>query len=186
MEASNFKFGQLQNERTIPFSYPNLWSVEKTPAYERLVIAPSANHLALLLELTKTLSEPFGILYVLVGSRAVNVEGRYQNPQPASRVEMETFLKEFQDFSEKDARHHVWIASLPDSSTLVYDNHNVIYAYGQLDGFKRVLVAEGLNQGDVRVPVPHTHNYNPMFDAEENRVLSYWDWKHFPLAKGDE
>jgi hypothetical protein len=186
MEGYDFKFGRLQDTETVPFSYPDIWDVEETPAYERLVIAPSSNQIDLLLELTRILPEPFGILYVLIVSRANRGIGRYQNPQPASRTEMESFLKDFQHFFENDARHHIWIASLPGSSTLVYDNHNVIYAYGELEKFKRVLDARALSRGEVMFPVPHTHNYNPMFDAEENRVLSYWEWKQFPLADSDE
>jgi hypothetical protein len=186
MEGYDFKFGRLQNTETVPFSYANIWDVERSSNYERLVIAPSSNQIDLLLELTGILPEPFGILYVLIISRANHEVGRYQNPQPARRLEMESFLKSFKDFFENDGRHHIWIASLPSSSTLVYDNHNVIYAYGQLEHFQRVLASQGLSRGEVTFPVPHTHNYNPMFDAEENRVLSYWEWKQFPLAESDQ
>ena len=186
MEGYDFKFGHSQGAETVPFFYSNIWNVEQTPAYERLVIAPSSSQIDLLLELTRVLPEPFGILYVLIASRANHERGRYQNPQPISRIEMESFLKDFRSFLEKDARHHVWVASLPGSATLVYDNHNVIYAYGPLQKFKRVLAAQAFSQGKVTFPVPHTHNYNPMFDAEENRVLSYWQWKQFPLADSDE
>ena len=186
MEGYDFKFGRLQDTETVPFPYPNIWDVEKGSNYERLVIAPSSNQIDLLLDLTRILPEPFGILYVLIVSRTNHEAGRYQNPQPASRIEMESFLKDFRRFFENDARHHIWVSSLPSSATLVYDNHNVIYAYGQLEKFKHVLASQGLNQGEVRFPVPHTHNYNPMFDSEENRVLSYWKWKQLPLADSDE
>jgi hypothetical protein len=188
MQTQNFKFGTIQNEQDTnvkQFFYPNLWNIEKTSGPERLIIAPASGYIDLMIELTRILPEPFGILYILAVPRGGNDGGRYQNAQPASRVEMEAFLKSFRDFFESDARHHIWTVSLPSNAMLVYDNHNVIYAYGELENFKQVLLAKDLKRGDVSFPVPHMHNYNPKFDAEETRVLEYAEWKKFPLQEND-
>lgn len=190
MRPQDFKFGTGQNEQdptTVErFFYPNIWNLQKTSGPERLIIAPASGHIELITELTRILPEPFGILYVLVVPRGGNDEGRYQNAQPASRSEMETFLSSFSDFFENDARHHIWLASMPNQVTLVYDRHNVIYAYGELERFKQILLAKGLTQRQVSFPVPHAHYYHPRFDAEESRVLSYMEWQKFPLAEIDD
>ncbi len=86
---------------------------------------------------------------------------------------MEALLKRFRRYFESDACHHLWVTSLPSLALLVYDNHNVIYAYGLLDEFKEVLRANGLTEGQVRFPSPHAHNYNSEFDEDERQIMSY-------------
>jgi hypothetical protein len=181
------KFGYLHAQKPIPFVYPNIYSVQKTTGPDRLAIAPSENHVALLLELVDLLPEPFGILYVLLTPRAGSgTAGRYQSPAPSSRSELTSFIRKFKDYLELDGRHHLWIISLPTSATLVYDNHNVIYAYGPLDSFRQVIRKRGLQDGDVKIPAPHVHNYNQQFDTSEKEIMSYWDWIYFPLAENDD
>jgi hypothetical protein len=132
------------------------------------------------------LPEPFGILYVLLTPRKENQPGRYQSPRPCSRDEMESFLLEFREFFESDGRHHVWVMSLPESSTLVYDQHNVIFAYGPLQEFTEVLKASGFQEGTVSFPSPHAHNYNAENDDTEERLLNHWAWIQTPLQPGDD
>jgi hypothetical protein len=184
MKAHKFSDQILPN--STPYTYPNIWSIETTTGPDRLVIAPSSDQVGLMIELANTLPEPFGILYVLLVSRCDNTEGRYQAPYQCDREEMESFLKQFRDYFELDGRHHIWVTSLPASATLVYDNHNVIYAYGPLEEYKRILSRRGLRKDSVRFPVPHTHNYNAEFDDEEKRILGFWEWQRFPLMQEDD
>jgi hypothetical protein len=189
MASQNYKFGTIQDEHNPngeKYSYTNLWDIQKKNGSERLIIAPTSGHVDLIIELSQILPEPFGILYILVVPRGGNEGGRYENAQPASRSEMEAFLHSFRDFFENDARHHIWIASMPGKAMLVYDNHNVIYAYGEIQKYKQVLVSKGMTQGRVSFPVLHGHFYNQNYDTEETRVLSCMEWKQFPLAKSDE
>ena len=72
-------------------------------------------------------------------------------------------------------------------ATLVYDQHNVIYAYGaNLEVFEQALRERGFTEGAVRFPVPHQHKYNPQFDNQERQILSHWEWIHFPLVEGND
>lgn len=179
-----YKFGTL--EEGVPFVYPNVWKQGKTTGPDRLVIASASGQIDLIRKLTAVLPEPFGILYVLLVPRSGGEEGRYQSPKPFTRDELEAFLTQFQEFFERDARHNLWIRSLPASSTLVYDNHNVTYAYGQLKDFKSVLAQQGLQEGEVHFPDPHSHNYNVEFDQAERDVMSYSEWLHSPLAEQEK
>ena len=70
---------------------------------------------------------------------------------------------------------------------LVYDRHNVIYAYGPLERFIAALESEGLTESkEVRFPVPHAHHYHAEFDVDERSVLKNEEWTLSPLHPGDE
>jgi hypothetical protein len=118
--------------------YPDLWDVEKTAAPERLVVAPANEHVERMLKLSEKMPGPFGILYVLLLSRKGIVRpGRYQSPSLMERARMEQFMREFAIYFESDGRHHIWIASPDDGSTLVYDRHNVITRMDLLISFAK-------------------------------------------------
>jgi len=182
------KFGWVEEGTPRIYQHPNTWAVEKTTGPERLIIAPSGQHVSLVLDLLSTMPEPFGILYVLVVPRGDEKPGRYQTPTPTSRYEAQQFLSRFKTFFEQDGRHNIWIASTAGSNSdqLVYDRHNVIYAYGDLQAFERVLVNRGLSRAEsVSYPCPHVHWYNEEFDADARELLHRYQWKWFPLQDED-
>jgi len=183
--SAAYKFGSIpDSERR--YDYQDVFSLEKNPRLERLVIAPSAKQVTLMVELLGAMPEPYGILYVLVVPRSEAEAGRYQAADFRSRNETEDFLGRFKDFFENDGRHHVWIASRPRPDLLVYDRHNVIYAYGRLPQFERIVLRRGLSKvDDVKFPSPHTHNYNEAFDEDEEELLRYWPWLRSPLRDND-
>ena len=180
-----YKFGSPPDQER-SYKYPNVFAVEKTTGPERLVIAPSSHHVSLLLDLMQMMFEPFRILYVLVfpgGGEA----GRYQVANPVGWNEAEGFLTRFEDFFENDGRHHIRVSSVGTSDLLVYDNHNVIYAYGELQEFNRILVKRGLEKVDaVEFPSPHRHMCNAAYDQAQQEVLRYWEWKQLPLQESDD
>jgi len=181
-----YKFGWIPDEER-SYEYPNVFAVEKTTGPERLVIAPSSQHVPLMLDLMQIMFEPFGILYVLTVPRGGGEAGRYQVANPVAWSEAEGFLSRFEDFFENDGRHHIWVASVGNSDLLVYDKHNVIYAYGELREFERVLLKRGLQKVDsVEFPSPHSHKYNVTYDQAQQEVLRYWEWKKLPLQESDD
>ncbi len=184
--TSQFKFG-WNPEEPQRYEYPNVWSREKTTGPERLVIAPSRDHISLMIELSSVMNDPFWILYVLVVPRGNGDAARFQSTEPVNRKEAETFLFRFREFFEGDGRHHLWLASVSNSDQIVYDKHNVVYAYGNLPAFEEVLSHRGMKKVDeIRFPLPHIHNYNSEFDEEERNLLHYWEWKQYPLRDSDE
>lgn len=130
--------------------------------------------------------EPFFLLYVLVVSRTDDEVGRYQS-EPLDRHALQSFLKDREAFLENDARHNLWIRSAADGSMLVYDRHNVTYAYGDSERWRTKLDREGLTEvSQVRFPDPHSHHYHSEFDQEERRTLQERPWMLSPLRPGDE
>ena len=152
----------------------------------RLVVGLQSSPLDLLKELALRLPEPFRVLYVLVVTRSDAYDpGRYECPEEFSAAGLTAFLDEFAEFFEGDGRHQLWIAS-PSAGALVYDRHELIYAYGPLDSFERVLASRGFEQGVVAVPAPHAHHYRAEFDPLFTRLMERWPWAHSPLKPGDE
>jgi hypothetical protein len=166
------------------FTYPHRWTKERlSTGLDRLVVGPNGGHIDLIIALIEKMHGPFGILYVLTVPRCDHQQGRYQSESPCEKWQLLSFLEDFRDYFEKDGRHHLWIFGLGDKSQLVYDNHNVIYAYGPLESFERVLVEAGLEPGEVPRPAPHVHVYSEAFDKDEDRILSQHHWKWFPLVE---
>jgi hypothetical protein len=88
---------------------------------------------------------------------------------------------------EADGRHNIWIASASTSDMLIYDRHNVIYAYGSLSKWQAILSKDNLNEvAAIQFPSPHSHHYHQSMDTEEHRMVTYWDWNLTPLRDADE
>jgi len=185
--TSIFKFGYLDEAGAeLPYQHNNIWAREKTSGRDRLVIAPSSGQVDVLLKLAAAMPEPYFLLYVLHTPRSDVGPGRYQSPEPVSRDQLIQFLRKFSDFLEGDARHDLWVGSPDKSSLLVYDRHQILFAYGPLDSFKSVLIESGLQETDeVRLPDPHVHRYNKEFDLQAADLMNYWPWKQFPLQDSD-
>lgn len=133
------------------------------------------------------MNEPYVLLYVLqVPRNDIHPAGRYQSPEPISQVELTRFLQKFGGFMENDGRHHLWIMSMDKSATLVYDRHNVFYAYGPLEVFEGILFRNDFQKTDeVLFPDPHVHHYNPQLDVEALELMNYWQWIEYPLQDSD-
>ncbi|MFT3995291.1 MAG: hypothetical protein QM660_13340 [Dysgonomonas sp.] len=165
------------NDLELPFQYGKIVEDEEN----RLKIAADADQVNLLLYLANCLNPPYYILYVLVVSRLSNKLGRYQSPLFETKDELTAFLYEFKSYLETDARHHLWIGTIDNSGLLVYDQHNVIYAYGNLDSYKLILNKNGYTEKPFDFPVPHVHNYHQENDIFEEKILNTLDWQIFPL-----
>ncbi len=181
--ASFAKFTDIDNN---PHVYHNTFEVGKTTGPDRLIIAPASGQIDLICMLLEALPGPFGFLYILVIPRGGSHAGRYQLKDSITLDGIKNLLQEYRDFFEGDGRHTLFIASHTDEAMLVYDRHNVIYAYGNLDRVQAQLVKLGYQNELVRFPVPHVHHYHAELDGDEHRLLSDREWMTFPLQESDE
>jgi hypothetical protein len=183
-----FKIGtHVRGEGIVEFRYENTFQRQMTEERERLVIAPSNDHIEVILRLIREMTPPYWVLYILMvphhdSSRA----GRYQLGGSWDDDASRELLTSFKDFFEGDARHHLWIGSNSDRSMVVYDQHNVIFAYGPVDQFAAILQAQGLQEGPVNYPYPHTHHFRSAFDHFEQELLTHYSATWYPLEDGDE
>lgn len=184
--TTGYKFTKMLPDNSfVNNEYGKIFEIETTNAYQRIKIAADNKQIDLMLKLCENLHPPYFILYVLVVPRHGHKQGRYQSQQIESINEVETFLNEFQYFFETDGRHHIWIGTVDNSGLLIYDQHNVIFSYGQLDKQLTTLRKEDFHELSFSFPVPHAHYYNGDNDKFEDKVLEYWEWDNYPLTEHD-
>lgn len=181
-----FKIGTVYGVEDTEFQYDDIYQVQKFPTWSRVAIGANNQQIPLILEIAKSWQGPFGVLYVLVTPRLGHQPGRYQNPEPCDFDAIELFAYTFQEYFERDGRHHLWLMDLPSNSQLVYDNHDIIYAYGDVERYTQFLDKKGFSRKDVRIACPHSHYFNQELDSYEDEIMKYWDWKYFPLQKQDD
>lgn len=179
----SYKFGSLQDAGGFEHKYGDLFRRDTQPTWSRVTIAPDAKQIPLMLEIAKRWKGPCGILYVLKASRLGHGDARYQSPEPCSYDDLELFAYTFQEYFEGDGRHHLWFIDEPTGARLVYDNHNLIYSYGNDDDVIELMISKGFSEGDPKIPCPHEHCYNPEFDKTEDEIMEYFAWKKFPLQE---
>ncbi|WP_207534871.1 hypothetical protein [Desertivirga arenae] len=175
----------LPDESFVKNEYGKIFEIETTNTYQRIKVAADDDQIALLLKLGENLQPPYFILYVLLIPRQGNEKGRYQSEIIEDIIDLGLFLHKFKDFLETDGRHHIWIGTVDNSGLLIYDQHNVIYSYGQLNNQLATLRKEGFQEQAFSFPVPHAHHYYSENDSYEDELLGYWEWEIFPLTDQD-
>jgi len=182
------KFCRIVEGDHIPHDYGNLFFEQPCGNGNRLVIGPSSDRVDLLVDLAAELhGNPWWVLYVLLVPRQGNRQpGRYESEPFETHFALAAFLQSFGAYFEGDGRHHVWVGSAANDGLLVYDQHDVLFAYGPLDRFKTILSFRGFRERQFWFPSPHSHAYFPENDAEEERLMVEFDWRYFPLQPGDE
>jgi hypothetical protein len=185
MARDDPKFASEQDGKWLPHDFGKVYAHEHTSAQPRLRVAASFDGTALLRELTLALAAPFLLLYVLVVPRGRSEPGRYQSGE-LSRAELDTVFQQFAQFLDSDGRHNVWVRS-SDDGMLVYDRHNLIYAYGPLERFESVLRERGYTTAPaVSLDFPHQHSYHQELDHLERELTTRFADNRSELRDGDE
>ena len=180
-----FKLGQLHGSEEVPLVRAAVFEREATSGPERLRIGVPPSGTNPLLILAACLEPPFTVLYLLHTPRGVPAHGRYESP-PLTREALLAFFSAYLPFFSTDARHDVWVHSFTPEATLVWDRHDILFAYGPLEQFQNVLLREGFTPGVPSIPSPHSHHYHAAFDAQQTAVLGAFAWRHSPLRPQDE
>jgi hypothetical protein len=186
MTLHDWKLGTVRAGEDVAFHYEPSYARQVMGGVERLVIAPGTAPVGLLRELLPLLPEPLWVLYVLITPRSDAPAGRYQSAQPRSREEVLALLERFETYLEKDGRHNLWLAA-PPAGQLVFDRHEVIYAYGPIVEIAEKLKEKGFAEVEmIRVPVPHSHHFHEEMDVEERAMLEHWEWVTTELQETDD
>jgi hypothetical protein len=168
------------------YTHGNMYEHRVYSDWSTVVVAPNKNQIQFILDIAKEWPGPFLILYVLIASRCDHEIGRYQLANTVSYKELESFLDNHKEYFEKDGRHHLWVIDITHNNRIIYDNHNIIYIYG--DDKKTIKFCEhkGLKKNEISIHTPHTHNFNEQYDTEENYVFNNYEWIQFPLEEDDD
>ena len=167
-----------------PYVWQPLYERNESNGKHRLTVAVASSGIDLILKLVAVTPEPFGILYVLVVPRGTQ-PGRFQLKHWLDRGSLDSFLEQYRKYFEGDGRHDIWIKP-DDDSLIVYDRHEILYLYGELDDFCRVLENQGYDEGNVRVDFAHEHHYNHEFDSEQFSIVDSGDYTRFDLVSGQD
>jgi hypothetical protein len=179
-KVQHFVEGQLKT-----FHHANTFAREQTTGPERVRIGPRGGQRYLFGTLASVLGPPYKLLYVLHTSRTKAPLGRYESPWLEDE-ELTAFLDRFGQFITEDARHDLWVLGGGGSGTIVWDRHDLMYAYGPIAPYVTLLEAAGFREGWPSWPVPHAHRYNAEWDQAERDILGAFEWDRTPLRTEDE
>ena len=167
------------------FSYGDAFVREMAATTPRIRIGLDARFVGWLVRLASVLRGPYQLLYVLHTTRTGSPLGRYQSPS-IDFDDLKRFLEDFGDFIAGDSRHDLWVHTESDDATIVFDRHNLMFAYGPLDTFEHVLLDGGVRPSiPNQLPDPHVHHYHSVWDGSERRILTALDWSYTPLREQD-
>jgi hypothetical protein len=180
------KLSHLVGQEWLPHSHTPTFSHSKTSTgTNRIESVAPAGEVEPFLQLTVMTEPPYRLLYVLHTPRGEGEPGRYMSPE-LSAADVNEFVAQFRDYLGADARFDLWSHSIADGSTVVWDRHNHIFAYGNLGAFAERLRALGFTEGETSVPSPHQHHYREEFDNSAAAILSNFDWQYSELRPEDE
>ena len=189
MSLIKYGFSADENmDNVVELKYANEYAIEKTTESERLVVSLENGQVNMMLDLLKGYDNcKYFILYVLVVSRCDNKLGRYQIENLITWEELNVFCNKYSKYLETDGRHHFWIVNYDTKDLVVYDQHNVLYVYGDIESKIKVLENNGYKKVDeINFSIPHIHCYNEENDYFENEIIKNNKWITFPLKERDE
>jgi hypothetical protein len=180
------KIGRIEDGEDIPAFERDAYVVhEFTNGRKCVLVRCRSDPVGLLLHLLARAKDPIGLLYVLlVPRKGKNPAGRHQSPSITVADAVE-FLRRFGEFLRSDGRHELWI-HCPDYLDMVYDHHERIWLYGDIDSTALLVEGFGIQHKPLEpIPVPHSHHYHERFDDMEDEIMTYWDWHTTALHEGD-
>ena len=166
------------------YDYSSTPVYEYSPGANRIVAALPSGTSEYFQKVVSSLAPPYVLLYVLHTSRGESAQGRYQSPD-LSANEFEAFITKFGQYLSLDSRFDIWARSPNDEATIVWDRHNLLYAYGPLERLLKEFTNLGFTAGYASIPSPHTHNYHQAFDSSARELLSHLQWEHSELHPED-
>lgn len=174
------KVSRLVNNECVKHSFARVFAVQET----RIAGGVPDGDPRVFEALSTVLSEPYCLLYVLHTPRGEAPSGRYQS-QPITRDELVGFLRKYGEFLSSDARFDIWVHSLKDNGTVVWDRHNHFFAYGPISSFSEHLIRAGFHEGALEPLGAHCHHYRAEFDAVAAELMTAFDWQHSALREED-
>ena len=180
------KLDYLSGTEWIEHSFaPQFTRAEMQDGSSRIVAGVPHGDTDIFERLVSSLKPPYFLLYILHTPRGEGEAGRYQSPT-LSLEQLHSFILKFKPFLSGDGRFDIWAHSPSENATVIWDRHNMLYAYGPMEKFSKVLRSLGFDAGKPEIPGPHAHNYRKELDSYANEMLTIFDWSWSPLHDEDE
>lgn len=185
-QAHMHKLSHQAGDVWVEQSHPATFKTESmSGGSERLVAGAPAGDPATFQRLVESIEPPYFVLYVLHTPRGEGEAGRYQSPS-LSLGEVQSFLARYSAFLAGDSRFDLWVHSPSENATVIWDRHNLIYAYGPTERFASTLRGLGFQEGAPNISFPHQHHYRSEFDSDAAGVLKAFEWRYSALQPEDE
>jgi hypothetical protein len=115
----SYRLGHLHGDRWVAYSHPATFELDG-----RILAGVPDSDPRVLASLMGVLQEPLRLLYVLHTPRGEAAAGRYESPD-LSMEEARDFMSRFAEFMSSDGRFDLWVHSMTDNATLVWDRHDL-------------------------------------------------------------
>lgn len=165
----------------VPVAYDNCYQKQCISGVHRILIATSGSTTQLTIDLLKFFPGPYRLVYLLVTPPEGFDPMKYE-VDGLSIEDISKMFEAFRGFLESDARHHLWLHSESAGGTLICDEHDWIYAYGNHEAVKEYLVQQGYKDEAPVIPFPHLHNESNSNDPTMRNLLDYFEWKAQPVS----
>lgn len=179
------KLSHLVSDSWEPYSHGAVYCVEPLEGARRVLAGIPGGDAIPFLRLVNCLAPPYFVLYVLHTPRCEGEAGRYQIP-PLSQQQFWEFVQRFGTYLSSDGRFDIWAHSPAAQATVVWNQHNQLFAYGPIDKYCAELNVLGFTPGEARIPSPHQHHYQPGLDADAREILKFLAWSYSSLQPGDD
>lgn len=150
-----------------PFVFEDTYEIESLDGVDRLVIAAKADWTRLMLDLIRPGGSTYSAMY--------QVQSDDQDERIESGIlsfeELESLIARFVDFIELLPWHNFWVYNFETARQLVLDEHNLIYAYGDLDHFAQALGDRGFRKASMELPFPHVHPHSGALANKESELI---------------
>lgn len=181
-----YKLSHQAGDVWVEHSHPATFKTETmSGGSERLVAGAPAGDPTTFQRLVESIEPPYFVLYVLHTPRGEGDAGRYQSPS-LSLSEVQSFLTQYSAFLAGDSRFDLWVHSPSENATVIWDRHNLVYAYGPVERYASTLRGLGFQEGAPNVSFPHQHHYRSEFDSDAAGVLKTFEWRYSALQPEDE
>lgn len=186
MQDRSQKISRLHGETALPFSHDRIYAAPSSEHPNAPVVFGIADGDAdIFRHLVRATQAPYFLLYVLHTPRGEAAPGRYQSPELGAE-DIDGFLRRFRGYLAADARFDVWVHSIEERATIVWDRHNLGHAYGDRERFVAALKTMQYRPGQPSIDFAHLHHYRQACDEDAAAVVAMFEWRYSPLRPEDE
>ncbi|MBS1701471.1 MAG: hypothetical protein JST12_07410 [Armatimonadetes bacterium] len=165
----------------IPVTYLNCFQKQSISGVCRILAATAGSTTQLLTDLLDFFPGPYRMAYLLV-TPPEGFEPMKYEVTGLDKSQIVDLFGRFRGFLESDARHHLWIHAEGGGGTLICDEHDWIYVYGNLGAVEEFLIERGFGEEMPTIPFPHLHNESSANDPDMQALLAFFDWKAQPVS----
>ncbi len=159
----------------IPVTYHDCFQKQSISGVNRILIASAGSTTELVAELLQFLPQPYRLVYLLV-TPPDGFEPKKYEIDGVTTGQIKDLFERYRPFLESDARHHLWIHSDGGKGTIICDEHDWIYMYGNLDAVEAFLLEKSFREEMPIIPFPHLHNESSANDETMRSLLGHFPW----------